>query len=114
MEEKTLWKISLITVLLGLIILFFYTEKVELQPKLNLYDIPLDEEVKVRGKITSLRTSDKAIFLEIAGERVENVEAILFNDEEVYLEEGDYIEIEGKVEEYKGKREIIANEITLK
>ena len=113
MEEKTIWKVSLLTVLLGLTILYFYTEKVELKSNIDLSEIPIDQEVKIRGEITSLRIHEKVIFLEITGERVETVDIVLFNDQDLFLEEGNYVEIEGRVEEYNGKKEIIADKIVL-
>ena len=41
------------------------------------------------------------------------MDVVVFNDEEIYLKKGDYVEISGEVEEYKGKKEIIASEITI-
>lgn len=114
MEEKTLLKISLGAIIIGLTALFFYTEKVELESDLDLESVPFDKEVKIRGKITSLKTHEQAIFLEIAGERIETTKVVLFNDRDVFLKEGDYVELSGKVEEYKGKREVIADKVILK
>jgi len=38
----------------------------------------------------------------------------VFDDEPLYVTEGNYVEIDGIVEEYKGKKEVIASEIVIK
>lgn len=114
MNEKMIWKVSFIAVIIGLMMIYGYAGKVELKPNLDLETMPVDKEIKIRGEITSLRIHDQAIFLEIAGEKVETVDVVLFNDHNIFLEEGDYIEINGKVEEYNGRKEIIAEKVVVK
>lgn len=114
MNEKLLWKVSSIAVIIGLVMMYGYAGKVEVKPNLDLETMPLDKEITVRGEITAVRTHDKAIFLEIAGEKVETVDVVLFNDKDVFVKEGNYIEITGKVEEYNGKKEIIAEKVIVK
>jgi len=38
----------------------------------------------------------------------------LFKDSEIFLEEGDYVEVTGTVEDYNGKKEVIANKVVKK
>ena len=57
---------------------------------------------------------DRVAFIELQGERVETIDVFLFADEDVYLQEGDYVEITGTVEEYQGKKEVIASKIVKK
>ncbi|MDP3733904.1 MAG: OB-fold nucleic acid binding domain-containing protein [Nanoarchaeota archaeon] len=114
MNEKLLWKVSSITMIIGLVMMYGYAGKIEVHPDLDLETMPLDTEITVRGEITSVRTHEKAIFLEIAGEKVETVDVVLFHDQDLFVEEGDYIEINGKVEEYNGKKEIIAEKVIMK
>ena len=113
MQESTIFKISLITTIVGLTFLLFYADQVE-TPIVDLNEAKLDDEVKVRGEITSLRSHENTYFLEVAGERIENVDVILFSDEEIFLQKGNYVELTGVVEEYKGKKEVIADKVILK
>lgn len=114
MDEKTLIKISVITAILGLGFLFFYAEEFNLRMIDDLDSIPNAEEVKIRGKINSLRVTDKAVFMELEGEKIIKTDIILFPHESIYLKEGDYVEIYGEVEEYNNKKEVIASKVMLK
>lgn len=114
MNEKTIFKISIISTIIGLLFLLLYAGEIDLKAVSNIEDIPEEELIKIKGIVTSLRTSDKTIFLEVEGETVQKNQVIVFSDQDIYLKEGDYVEISGMVEEYNGKKEIIANEIIVK
>jgi len=114
MEEKTLIKISFITVILGLSFLFLYAEEFNLRAIEDLSLIPSAEEIKLEGKVSSLTITDKAIFLELEGEKIIKTDVILFPQGSIYLKEGDYVEIYGEVEEYNNKKEVIASKVVLK
>jgi len=110
--EKLIFKISLIITIIGLSTLFFLTE--EFNPRsVESIDKPL-EEVSITGKINKIINKEKVKFLEIEGKKVEKVEVVVFSNEDLFFKEGDIIEVNGIVEEYKGKKEIIANKIKLK
>ena len=47
-------------------------------------------------------------------ERVEKNNIILFPDQEIFLKEGDSVEISGTVEEYNNQKEVIGNKVVLK
>ena len=111
MQEKDLLKVSLVVMLLGLGFLFFYSEELELGPIDSLDAVQAEDTVKVKGEITRMTVKDKVIFLNVLIENDEQASIILFSDEEVFLKEGDFVEITGEVEEYQGKKEVIANEI---
>ncbi len=114
MQEKTLYLISVMVILLGLPFLFFYADEADL-PSVARIDSELPEEkVRVSGRITRLSDHDKVIFLELQGERIETMEIVLFKEEEIFLHEGDYVEVSGTVEEYRGKKEVIADKVVLK
>jgi len=114
MNEKTIFKISIISTIIGLLFLLLYAGEIDLKAVSNIEDIPEEELIKIKGIVTSLRTSDKTIFLEVEGETVQKNQVIAFTDQDIYLKEGDYVEISGMVEEYNGKKEIIANEIIVR
>jgi aspartyl/asparaginyl-tRNA synthetase len=114
MQEKQLIKISLIVASVGLLILLFFAEGFELVAINNIENIENEQEVKLQGVITRLTQSDKVVFIELEGEQIVKSDVILFPDEEIYLQEGNYVEITGTIEEYNNKKELIANEIVLK
>ena len=114
MEEKTLLSASLIMVLLGLTFLYFYAEEVQIRAAQQLGNLPPEEEVRLQGVISRVSQQDRVAFIELQGERVETIDVFLFADEDVYLQEGDYVEITGTVEEYQGKKEVIASKIVKK
>ncbi len=111
MQEKTLYQISLFLTLLGLLILLFYAENVELDAITHLDEVKSSEAVKLQGKITQLTAKDKALFLKVEGEKTVTTDVIVFDDEELFLQEGDWVNIYGTTEEYNGKKEVIASKV---
>ncbi len=114
MEEKTLLQASVIMVLLGLTFLYFYAGEVEMPTASQLENIAPEEKVQIQGVISRLSQQDKVAFIELQGERIETMDVVVFTAEEAYLQEGDYVEIEGTIEDYRGKKEVIASQITKK
>jgi len=114
MNEKLILKISLAVILIGLIFLFFYADGLDLKIVETLDSIPVEETVKIKGIINKITVNDKVTFLTVQGEKVVNTEVIFFPEKEVPLQEGDLVEINGIVEEYEGKKEIIADEIIIR
>ena len=114
MKESTLYKTSLLILLLGLGFLFLYSQEFDLKVVETIDSQSLDQTVKLKGVVQSLRVSDKALFLKVTGERIETTEVIFFPQEEVFLQEGDTVEIIGTVDQYRGKKEVIASKVTLK
>ena len=53
------------------------------------------------------------MFLEISELKTEKVSIILFKDRDIDLIEGSYVEVYGEIDEYNGKREIIANKVKI-
>lgn len=114
MEEKTIVKISLAITILGLGFLFLYAEQFDAQKLEELQSIPSDEYIQMKGKVTRMKTTDNAVFLEIEGEKIIKTEVILFSGENLFLKEGDYVEVEGMVEDYNHQKEVIASKVVLK
>lgn len=114
MQEKTLIKISVIVTVLGLSFLFLYAQTLYLEAKADLEFASPTEKVLMKGTVKNLRVTDKAVFFELEGEKIVQTDIILFPDESIYLREGDHVELTGQVEEYKGEKEVIADEVVLK
>ncbi len=114
MEEKTLLKVSLIVVLLGITALYLVSSKIDLNVIESLDGIEEEAEVKISGVLGRVTETDKVIFLEIFNQKIEETEVVLFKDGEIDLSEGDYVEISGTVEDYLGKKEVIGNKVVKK
>ncbi len=114
MQEKHILLISLLILTLGLIFLFFYSEELDLEKKTHLEENYIEDEVKIVGEISKVSKQDKVIFIEVSGQKVIKTDAIVFADKNIFLEEGDFVEITGTIEEYNGKKEIIANSVLKK
>jgi len=101
-------------VLVGLAFLYFYAGEVEMPTTSQLSNTAPEEKVQIKGIISRVSQQDKVAFIELQGERIETMNVVLFADEEAYLQEGDYVEIVGTVEDYQGKKEVIASQIIKK
>ena len=111
MKENTLLKIALICALAGLIVLYFISAKIEYKEyKPNILNKNIGEDAKLKGTITKITGSGDVVFIEVVQQNP--VTVVLFTkDENLGLKNGDDIEVLGKVQEYKGKNEIIAQKI---
>ena len=114
MQEKQLLKICIIISIIGLSLLYLYSEEIELKPIRTIEESKVDQVIKLQGKVNSLSQQEKIAFLDVENEKIELTKVILFKDEDIWLKEGDYVEITGTVEDYKGEKEIIANKVTVK
>ena len=111
MQEKTLLKIALIVSLVGLLLLYLISDNIIINEK-NIERITLDnkdEFVKVRGLVNKLTDTDKVTIMEIM--QPTEITVVLFKGENkpTPIQEGNEVEIIGKVDEYEGKLEIIAH-----
>jgi len=70
--------------------------------------------VRIAGIITRLHQAEKAYFLQVEGQETTTMDIIFFPNEDIFIEEGDYVEVIGDVEEYQGKKEVIATRVTIK
>ncbi|MBI1968821.1 OB-fold nucleic acid binding domain-containing protein [Candidatus Woesearchaeota archaeon] len=111
MQEKTVLKIALVTLLLGFSFLLLYAGEVTIPTAAHLDELPPQEEVKIAGVIQRLSREENVLFLTVDGQRTETLQIIAFPDEEPYLKEGDFVEVIGLVEDYNGKKEVVAGSI---
>ncbi len=113
MKEKTLLKIALICSLLGLLILYLISGNIEIKEK-NIEKITLenkDEFVKLKGIVSNVVDTEKVTIMEIT--QPQQITVVLFKNENktMPIYKGNEIEIFGKVDEYEGKMEIIADRL---
>lgn len=114
MEEKTLLKVSLIIGLVGILVLYFISSEIDLETITWTEGIEEEENIKIAGVVGRVSEGENVVFLEILNKRVENVKVVLFKEGGIVLSEGDYVEIQGTVEEWEGEKEIIGNKIVKK
>jgi len=111
MKENLLLKIALVSSLVGLVVLYFASTNAEIkdyQPKTPIENV--GDDVKLTGFVGKISSSDKFVSIEINQEVPINI--ILFTDSgNLSLNKGDRIEVIGKVQEFNGKKEIIAQRV---
>jgi len=110
MQEKLLLKIALITSLVGILIIFFISDNIEISQS-NIEKITLDnkdEMVKVKGRVSKVIDTEKVTILNIL--QPSEITVVLFKQENEasLIKENNEVEIIGKVDEYNGELEIIA------
>ena len=113
MDENFLLKSALVFGIIGIIALFFAVKSVDRTPDYSEKNNADDygAEVKAKGMIASITSNGNMSFITINMET--ELDIVLFEEYPLPLEEGDYIEARGMLEEYEGKDEIIADEIRL-
>jgi len=113
LKEKTLFKLAMICLVIGLPALYFLSLSIEIKEadisKISLGDV--DKQVKLVGKVASVRNFEKASIIEIT--QPSKIKVIMFV-ENVTLEDEQEIEVFGKIGEYEGKPEIIADVVRKK
>ncbi|MCK4860251.1 MAG: hypothetical protein KAS87_06820 [Candidatus Omnitrophica bacterium] len=113
MKEKTLLKIALICSLLGLLTLYLTSNNIEIKEK-NIEKITLenkDEFVKLKGIVSNVIDTEKVTIMEIT--QPQQITVVLFKNENktIPIQQGNEVEIIGKVDEYEGRMEIIADRL---
>jgi DNA/RNA endonuclease YhcR with UshA esterase domain len=107
-------KISIVVAIVGILVLFFLVEYQE-QNKFKISGLKSGQMGSIKGMINSVYISKEGhAFLKVADTSGE-ISVVAFNssniDEAYNVGVGDQISVLGRVEEYKGKLEIIAKEI---
>ena len=112
MKETTLLKIAIICSLVGLIVLYFISAKIEIGDyKPNLLNKNVGDDVKLTGTITKITDRGDVAFIEVNYQNPITVVLFKSNNEGLNLKNGDNVEVIGEVQEYKSKEEIIARNI---
>ena len=111
MKDSGLLKIALIWTLIGIFILIavaIFTEP----PELTISELSqhMGKNIVVRGFVEDASYKEKVSFIDLADE-TGTIPVVIFEklDKRVYA--GDQIAVRGRVAEYKGELEVIAEEI---
>jgi len=111
MKESTLFKLALICSLVGVLILFFVSDNVDVREK-AISKIEMEnigEDIKLKGYISKITELEKVMFVEIT--QPEKIDVVLFKKGNISLYEGSYVEILGEIDEYGGKMQVIGNRV---
>ena len=117
MKQSLLLKIALTCTIIGIIALFFILQFVELGEtainKINIGGVDADETVRISGAISKITEKNGVKFIEV--EKTEKISVIVFDEKNTsHFSRGDNVEITGKVADYNGKKEIMADEVLVK
>jgi hypothetical protein len=109
MDEKILLKIALAATIVGLAVLYVLSSRIKIDTAmLNRLDSLEGEQVYVTGIVIDVGETNQTTFLRI--EKNEMTSVVLFGRAPgVGL--GDFVQIRGKVADYNGEKEIIAEEV---
>jgi len=108
MQEKTLLKISLVTSIAGVVLLFFISLGTGREERAFELLEP-DDYAVVSGRIGRVTSKGNVTFLSVYQSMP--VSAVVIGKDYVEFREGDYVQLRGKVERYKDRNELIVEEI---
>ena len=111
MKDSSLFRIALITIILGSTILFFVSEKIKIDEKTvsELKNKKPNEYIKITGEITDIIKADEITVIRLA--KTETIKIVILD--KISLNKGDIIEVIGKIQDHNGEREVIAQRIRL-
>ncbi|HLC95980.1 MAG TPA: OB-fold nucleic acid binding domain-containing protein [Candidatus Nanoarchaeia archaeon] len=111
MDEKSLLRIALAISLVGMAALFFVSSSIDASERTisQIDSDDLGDDVKLVGRISKISQTGSVSFLELT--QPSTMDVIVFNKENMTLNEGDYVEIIGEIDDYEGKLEIIGQRI---
>ena len=115
MDNRILSKICLTVSLLGILLLFVYSETISVKTK-NISEITkkdIDKFIKTQGQVTRVTDLPGLLIFNIK-DQTSQIPVIVFKEEKINIKQNDFLEIEGKITEYKGELEIVAEKITKK
>jgi len=113
MKEKTLLKIALISSLIGILLLLFISTRLKINEKSisKIDEKDMGYNVMVNGIVSDVQNRGSVILIEVAD--LEKIDVVIFNAN-LTLNKGDLIEVSGKLDEYEGKQQLVADKIILK
>ena len=114
MQEKTLFRISLLVTVVGLLLLFVFSEETSTPSLDSIEQMPQSKPVRMEGVVTKLVKKDTVYFATLDSIRHETTEIIIFPEEEIFLKEGNIVVVQGTTQKYKGENEIIASKIEVR
>ncbi|MEK6967865.1 MAG: hypothetical protein AABX51_04495 [Nanoarchaeota archaeon] len=113
MEPESFAHICLGMAIIGLlalyvVITFYHPKEVEVE---ELYEKDAEERVRLKGTVVDIIQKNKTSIIVLGHYRTADV--IFFTDGKISLSKGQEIRVDGRVQEYRGKKELVADEISL-
>lgn len=111
MEESFLLRAAVVCSIIGVIALYLISGRIDAGEAdiSRITSGQADGDVSVSGRVARMTEKDSFMIIEL--EKEERIDVFLFKNSHVLLNEGDYVEVRGSVDEYEGEKEIIADEI---
>jgi DNA/RNA endonuclease YhcR with UshA esterase domain len=113
MKESLLLKISLISALVGIILLLIFSRTIKVNESVisEIDQNDADSTIRINGVVTDIQIRNSTTIINVA--QLDKMGVFVFNSN-LSLIKGDYIEVTGKMQEYNGKTSLIADKIVLK
>ena len=110
MREQQLVRLAMLVSMFGLFALFSIwalaePEEVSIS---SLQDVE-KEDVRIKGTVLGVRNFDNFAILSVA--EVKSVDVVVFDKRQLNVREGDNVTISGKLQPYKGRKELVADSI---
>lgn len=114
MNEKTLFIIAFSSTLIGILLIMFISEHIEIkQIKIkNITEDLIGEEVKVIARITNIKTTP-GLYILTLNDNSSEIKAIIFKEQELEFKNRDKVEVIGEIIKYKNILEIQVNQLNL-
>ena len=109
MKEKQLLKIAMISSIIGLILLFFFTTKIKEFTVSETKEVEEGRDVKIIGKIERINDIGKVMYISVGQEKIEKIDVVLFKEKDFFLYEGQTIEVIGT----KSDESIIGHQVRI-
>lgn len=112
MNEKTLFILAVTGSLIGILIIIFISDSIEIK-QTNISDITekyLNKEIKITAQITKIHITS-GLYILTLDDNTSEIKAIIFKDENLDFKNYDRVEITGEVVKYKNTLEIQVNEL---
>ncbi|HZX44932.1 MAG TPA: hypothetical protein VFF28_04585 [Candidatus Nanoarchaeia archaeon] len=109
LKDKTLLKIAITGSLVGIALLILLSQFYQVGETsiIDIKDGLIGSDVKVEGTVNSIfRTNSTSIFTLSSPSELK-----IMASTNLSISEGDYVEVIGQIDEYKGEKEIIADRI---
>ncbi len=113
MEETLLLRLSLAVSIIGLALLFLASKFVQLEPTKieDLCSKQLNDKARIKGRIEGVKELDKAYVIEVAQEKT--VSVTVFKGDSVSFRPGQFVDVVGRLQEYRGKRQVVADKVRI-
>ncbi len=113
MNEKTLLKLALVCIVVGLIGLYFISGRISVEEKdiSRITYADAEKDVKVSGIISKVENRGNITVVEIT--QPTKIQVVLF-ETDLDIAEGSNVDVYGTVEEFNGRMELIGNVIRLR